>query len=129
MVGIRDLDAAEDEIVQNSGVHVARAADITRDTATLTGALDALRSHVEDVYLHIDVDAFDPQVVPGVEYETAGGLSLAHMKQAIEAIGDRFNIRAVALSAFSPEFDKDNKTTDVCSELVECTVRAAGAVR
>jgi len=45
--------------------------------ADVLGSLDVLAKRVKEVYLHVDMDAFDPQVAPGVvDHPVSGGLSL-----------------------------------------------------
>lgn len=127
LAGIRDLDTSEEELLNGADVAVVRAEALNANGGrALIDALDALRSTVEDVYVHFDVDALDPEVTPGVEYKSAGGLSLDQVERAVEWIGERFRIRAAALSAFSPDYDDADKTVAACARLVDKTVQAAG---
>ncbi len=48
-----------------------------------------LAGRVEEVYLHIDMDALDPEVAPGgVDQLVSGGLSLEQLDEALNAVAD-----------------------------------------
>ena len=47
---------------------------------------------MKDIYLHIDLDGFDPEVAPGVVDEPVpGGLSLEDAERIVQATGERFD--------------------------------------
>jgi arginase len=110
-VGVRELSPeAERERLERSGVQVVGWRD-GRPQADLEAALDELATRVREVYLHVDNDGFDPTVAPGIVDEPVpGGLSLEAMEEAIRGVGERFRIRAAALTTFTPERDQDDKT-------------------
>ena len=79
--------------------------------ADVLACLDTLGKRVQEVYLHIDLDAFDPQVAPGlVDDPVPGGLSMPQMEEAIRTLAARFRLRAVALVTYNPDRDQEEKT-------------------
>lgn len=85
-----------------------------------------------DVYLHVDFDAFAPDVAPGVVDEPLpGGLSREDAEAIIGATAARFRIRAVTLATYTPDADDDEKTLRLALRLLEvvgeCAVKTAGA--
>lgn len=73
-VGIRAIDASERAGIDSDRVvwgHTITAARATGDTAWMDRAIDGL---VDDVYLTIDLDAFDPSLVPATGTPEPGGL-------------------------------------------------------
>jgi len=68
--------------------------------------LDELRERTTDVYLHVDFDAFAPEVAPGVADDPVpGGLSLVDGETIIRETAERFRIRAATLATFTPAAD------------------------
>jgi arginase family enzyme len=62
-----------------------------------------LAGRVEQVYLHIDLDALDPSIAPGiVDAPVPRGLSLG---QVLDAVTDRLALGAVALTTYPPRRD------------------------
>jgi arginase len=112
MLGVRDLSPAEErERLDRSSIQVVTWDGGRSQAANLLGLLDQLAALVTDVYLHVDCDALDPQVAPGVSDEPApGGLSLEDMEEAIRAVRKRFRIRAAALTNYNPAKDVDERT-------------------
>jgi arginase len=75
---------------------------------------------VRDVYLHVDFDALDCDVAPGVVDEPVpGGLSLEDAERTISATAERFRIRAVTLATYNPELDRDDSTLRVALRLLQ----------
>ena len=120
MLGTRDLSPAEErERLERSAIDVVGWRD-GKPQADVVAALDRLATRVRDVYVHIDMDGFDPEVAPGiVDAPVPGGLSLAEAEDAIRAVAARFKIRAVALTTYNPELDEDEKTLRVGLRMIE----------
>jgi arginase len=120
LLGVRELSpAAERKRLQASEVEAIawRGGKPRRDPAR---ALDALAQHVDEVYLHIDLDAFDPDVAPGiVDDPVPGGLSPGDGALVVRAVLERFRVRAVTLAAYVPARDPDGRTLDLQLRLVE----------
>lgn len=112
LMGVRDLDPAERERLARSAVQVVewRNGEAQGD---IVASLDRLAGYVAEVYLHIDMDAFDPQVAPGVvdsDYRVPGGLVLRDMEAIVRAAAARFRIRAATLATYNPELDEADRT-------------------
>jgi arginase len=119
-IGARDLDPKERELLENSEVQVVTTEELKEDIKmrSLHTALTKLQSKVNEVYLHIDIDVIDPQIAPGVNYRTPNGLSLDDIKTAIMMIGEKFKIKAAALTAYNPDHEKDEKTLQTGLQLL-----------
>ena len=119
MVGVRDLSPeAERERVAASRL------DVVPPGGDAEAALQRLGRQVDDVYLHIDLDAFDPEVAPGIVDEPVpGGLSFADGERIVAATRDRFRVRAATIATYTPERDVDDKTLGLSLRLLEvlCT--------
>jgi arginase len=124
LFGVRDLSPPrEEERLRASGIMAVEWRD-GRPAASVTATLDALRARVKEVYLHVDFDAFAPDVAPGVADEpVAGGLSRADAAEVIRGAGERFDIRAVTLATYAPDRDEDDRTLRLALELLELVAR------
>jgi arginase len=119
LIGVRDLDPAERERLQRSAVRTVPWLG-GRPLADIEAAVDELATRVPEVYLHVDVDALDPEAVPGIgDYRSPGGLSLADMESAIRATAARLRIRAATLATFNPEDDADGSALRACLRIIE----------
>ena len=70
-----------------------------------------LAARVEQVYLHIDLDALDPSIAPGIaDAPVPQGFSLAQLDEMLDAVTDTLGLRAVALTTYTPSRDIDGAT-------------------
>jgi arginase len=120
MFGVRDLwPEAERERLQRSAIQVVAWRD-GRPQGDVLAPLEELARRVRDVYLHVDFDAFAPEVAPGVVDEPVpGGLSLEQAESIIRATTERFRIRAATLATYTPDLDHDHKTRRVALRIIE----------
>ena len=83
-------------------------------------ALDRLAGRVNQVYLHIDNDALDPIIAPGVVDEpVAGGLTMAAVRAVIRDVEIRFRIAAATIATYTPANDHDDKTLETDLTIIE----------
>jgi arginase len=102
LIGARDMDPAEIDLLDASrigAVHPHYA------FLHLTPALDLVRTHAETAYLHIDLDVLDPEEGRVNQFGVPGGFLLGQMMAVIWSIRERFQIGAVALTAYDPDGD------------------------
>lgn len=75
---------------------------------------------MQEIYLHVDLDGFDPEVAPGiVDDPVPGGLSLEDAADAIHAASQRFRMRAATVATFTPERDHGEKTLNAALRIIE----------
>jgi arginase len=103
LLGVRDLSpAAEQQRLEASAIQVVRWED-GRPQGNPLAALGVLAQRVKVVYLHVDLDALDPHLAPGiVDDPVAGGLSLQDAEAIVRTVTRRFRIMATALTPMSP---------------------------
>lgn len=111
LLAVRDLDPEEEERLDASGVTVRSA----EHCAGLDDLFVSLRSRVDDVYLHLDIDFVDP-----------GGLPLADAAELVSKICDALPVRAIGLTNYNAERDPENRTQQAALRLLEAV---AGSVQ
>jgi arginase len=111
MFGVRDISPdAERERLERSPIHIVEWRD-GKPQGDIRAAIDRLATRVRDVYLHIDLDSFAPEIAPGVvDHPVPGGLSREDAEIIIRATGDRLRLKAATLATFTPALDRGDKT-------------------
>jgi arginase len=119
LLGVRDLDPAERHRLETSAIEVVHWHDGKPD-ANVAGRINDLSRRVTDIYLHIDMDALDSHVAPGVtDAPVPGGLSLSDMEEVIRLIASRLRIKAAALATYNPDRDHDDKSLNAGVRIIE----------
>jgi arginase len=116
LVGIRDVDGAEQERLAASQIAVVPPAEAGDG---LGQALDRLASRVAEVYLHLDLDVLDPSEGRANPWAVPGGLSVVEAERVVAAVGERFAVRAAALTAYDPAADAEGKIPPLAARLLE----------
>jgi arginase len=120
LVGARDLDPAERQVLEESRIRLlpARAADV---------AAAGFPPRVRRVHLHVDLDVHDSQSVGRAnEYAAPGGPDAAEVRRIVEALSARLPVVSATFSAYDPAVDVDGGVRAAALELVELT---AGLLR
>jgi arginase len=102
LIGARDLDEGETEVIGASAITHLSPRQVDEG---LSSALDSLRQRTPTIYLHIDLDVLDPSVARANTYAAEGGLSLAQVEAVVQAVAARFDLGAIALTAYDPSCD------------------------
>jgi arginase len=125
LFGVRDLSpAAERERLERSEVQVVEWW-AGKPKAPVVAALDRVASRVPDVYLHIDLDGFAPEVAPGVaDRPVPGGLSIEDAEMILRATSRRFKIKAATLATYTPDRDRGDRTLRTALRLIETIGRS-----
>ena len=120
LIGIRNLDEREKDIVRSSGVHVFTMKDIDRSgiASVVEQALAFAGSGTSGVHVSFDLDACDPAIAPGVGTPVKGGLDYREAHTAMEIIADSGLMRALDLVEANPILDDRNTTAILGVELV-----------
>ncbi|MEN9935758.1 MAG: hypothetical protein RLZZ387_2337 [Chloroflexota bacterium] len=124
LIGVRDLDPAEEALLAESDVAVVRGVELAGGPKALGRALGAL-GELSQLYLHVDIDVLDTAEAPGVDYPAADGLSLDVLRSLVERIAGMGNLAALALTAVNPERDPEGRTVRAALDVIEAAVAEA----
>jgi arginase len=122
LVGTRDLDALEGRLLADSNIDVIEPKRIRTD---LTRTLNSIGQHVEQMYVHLDLDVLDSSVAAANSYALSGGLTLEDVEYALSEIAREFPIVAVTLSAYDPAADTSDHAAQAAIRLISTAARVA----
>lgn len=112
LIGTRQLDPGERELLRASGVHVFTMHDI--DRAGLPNVVDLAISRVcagvDGIHLSLDLDVVDPLQAPGVGTPVPGGLTFRETHLAMETIASTDRVLSMDLVEVNPILDDHNET-------------------
>jgi arginase len=120
MIGTRDIDPLEREMLEASAIRVA-----TR-TASIAADIDAVVSSAKtpDSYLHLDLDSLDTSEGSANQFAAAGGITRSELLAYVDAIGARARIVAATMSAYDPDFDSDGRIGRIAIEVATRTLNS-----
>jgi len=120
MIGIRDVDRIERELVRKSGVHVFTMKDIDKRGIgnVLDEALSIVTSGTDGFSVTLDADFLDPIESPGVATPVRGGADYREAHLAMEMIADTKKMVSFEITEINPILDQQNKTAHFGTELI-----------
>lgn len=120
VVGLRDVERAEAELISESGVAVFTMEDI--DTfgikEVIYRAIRIAGAGTSGIYLSFDMDVVDAQTAPGVNEPSSGGLTYRETHLAMELIAQSGLLKAVDIVGINPEKDPDGRTIKEAVEFI-----------
>jgi arginase len=121
LLGVRDLDPAERDLLRRSGMTVFTIREIDergmRDI--VSEAVRVAGSGTAGIHLSFDLDVVDPEDAPGTGTPVDGGISYREAHLAMEILGDLADIVSVDLVEVNPLLDQRNATGRLAVELAE----------
>jgi arginase len=115
LLGTRDVDPAEGNRMKARSVASFDAARISANDHL--PALARAREAAETAYVHVDLDVLDPTSGRANSYAVPNGLSLDTLHRVIGTIGEHFDIGALALTAYDPEYDPERRVARAAVEI------------
>jgi len=119
LIGIRNLDDREKEIVRGSRVKVFTIKDVDRGgiAVVIEEALAIAGRGTAGVHVSFDLDVCDPTIAPGVGTPVKGGLDYREAHLLMEMVADSDLLRALDLVEVNPILDDRNMTAVLGAEL------------
>ncbi len=106
LVDARDLDPLEKAALRASSIRHIKIEDLAR--ASISGP----------VHLHIDTDILNAKECDAFNYPVPGGPLAAHIKQAVKALDQRADIRALSISGWTGALEKERNAQKIFAEIL-----------
>lgn len=119
IVGARDIDLGERELLKRSGAHVFTMTDIDRlgmDRVT-RDAIALASEGAPGIHVSFDLDGVDPKDAPGVGTPVPGGMTWREAHLAMELVADSGKLLSLDLVEVNPILDEHNRTADLAAQL------------
>ena len=119
LVGIRNLDEVEKQIVRASKVHAFTMKDVDRlgVAEVMERAIAIATKGTGGFHVSYDLDVCDPTVAPGVGTPVKGGLSYREAHVVMEIIAESGQMISLDLVEVNPTLDIRNTTAELGTEL------------
>jgi arginase len=119
LIGVRDLDAEEKNLLRESRIKVYTMREIDeRGMAAVAKEALARLSHLPRIHVSLDMDSLDPNEAPGVGTPVSGGLTYREAHLLMEIIADCACVGSVDVVEINPILDERNRTAKMALELI-----------
>ncbi|HET6528195.1 MAG TPA: arginase family protein [Balneolaceae bacterium] len=123
LMGARDLDAEERNLLNSSRVTSIPVSGIRNNPkATLSRPLQFLSQHCDELYIHIDLDVFDPSELRANEFYVENGMLLSEVKEILKEICAHFKIAAISFTSYDPTYDKDHNGYQTVKSILDAVL-------
>jgi arginase len=119
LVGTRNLDDVEKQIVRASKVHAFTMKDVDRlgIAEVMERAIAIASKGTGGFHVSYDLDVCDPTVAPGVGTPVKGGLSYREAHVVMEIVAESGKMTSLDLVEVNPTLDIRNTTAELGTEL------------
>ncbi len=120
IVGARDLDIHEQELLHTHNISVFTMSDIDQRgmTEVMKEAIAIAGQHDNPIHLSLDLDSLDPREAPGVGTPVRGGLSYREAHLAMELVAASQRLVSMDVVEVNPILDSENTTAKLAVELI-----------
>lgn len=124
LIGVRDIDAGEKELIKKSEIYVATMRDIDEKgiAKVMKEAIERVKDRTKGVHVTFDVDVLDPSEAPGTGTPVPGGLTFRESHLMLEILAERNIPTSFELVEVNPLLDQRNTTADLAVGLVESVI-------
>ena len=120
LIGIREVDKEERELVKKSGIRVFTMKDIDRRGigTVMDEAISLVSRDTDGFSVTLDADFLDPYDSPGVATPVRGGADYREAHLAMEMVADTKKLASFEITEINPILDVHNKTAHFGMELI-----------
>lgn len=120
IIGARDLDGGERELIKKLGIKVYTMHEIDRMgmSRVMEEAIEHVRQGTDGVHLSLDLDGLDPHDAPGVGTPVIGGITYREGHLAMEMLAEADILISAEFVEVNPILDRQNMTARVAVALM-----------
>jgi len=121
LIGARDLDNDESMALEKSQIKVITSEQLRKNDCK---SPDLAKTPVQDFYIHLDADVIDAGVGHANRFASRGGLLPEEVEKFFSWVAGKFRVRALAITAYNPEFDRNKNIESAITDILLATVEA-----
>ena len=120
LIGIRDIDEHERQIVRNSGIHAYTMRDVDERgmRAILEESIRFATAGTAGFHVSFDLDGMDPRDVPGTGTPVKGGISWREANLLMEMVSDTGQMTSLEVTELNPILDVKNQSGEVAVDVI-----------
>ena len=120
MIGVRQIDPAERDVVISSGVRVFTMPEIDERgiAACVDEAIARASEGTAGFHLSYDLDSLDPMIAPGVGTPVSGGLTFREGHLICEKVARSGRLLSLEVVELNPVLDAHNRTAHMAVGLI-----------
>ena len=120
-IGLRDIDPGEKEALRTLGItcFTMKEIDIAGIAAVTRQAIEIASTGTAGFALSFDIDACDPDLVPGTGTPKRGGITYREAHLLLELLYDSGKMLSTEIVELNPEMDPREETTEVVLSFIE----------
>ncbi|HKD99848.1 MAG TPA: arginase [Planctomycetota bacterium] len=120
LLGIRDLDPAERDIVRQSGIRAFTMRDVDElgMSRVMREAIALANDGTAGFHLSFDLDGLDPEIAPGVGTPVRGGIGFREAHLLMEMVSDSGRMLSLEATELNPILDTKNRTAELVVDLI-----------
>lgn len=120
IIGARDFDDEEREMIRKSKITVFTMSDIDRlgMEEVVRRGIEIAKQGTDGVHVSFDLDVIDPTEAPGVGTPVPGGMTYREAHLAMEMIADCTCLLSMDVVEVNPILDVHNKTAELAVGLI-----------
>ncbi len=120
LIGVRDIDANERNLIRESGIHAYSMRDIDERgmAAVIKEALEYVNDGTAGFHISFDVDGCDPSVIPGSGTLVPGGVNYREAHLMLEYCADDGRMTSLEVVELNPFLDHGNVSAERTLELI-----------
>jgi arginase len=124
ILGARDLDPGEMELIRENNLNVISADEINERgiDSVMTEVLDKIKdSDIDAIHLSFDLDFIDAGFVPGTGTPVSGGVSVEDTLELLKRFAMTGLMKSMDFVELNVLLDKNDKTANLAIELLDHT--------
>ncbi len=120
LIGIRDIDEVERQIVRKSGIHAYTMRDVDERgvRVIMEEAIGFASAGTAGFHVSFDLDGMDPRDVPGTGTPVKGGLNWREANLLMEMISDTGRMTSLEITELNPILDVKNQSGEVAVDVI-----------
>ena len=118
IIGLRDYEPEEQNLIEACGIHIPEATH-WHDPSHMHHAIEHMLKNTAGFGISIDVDAFDPEDMPGTSLPVENGLRIESYLKILKPWINHPKCLGLEIAEFNPERDINHQTLNHLSELIK----------